>query len=282
VDVIPNYVPHSRRGTVKIHLKVKNEMTFSPQSIDVYWINYKGGEDHKGKIGRGETWHQTTWIEHPWVFRLSETNELLLHYIPERVIQHLDEAPTCDENDPSIGVQTFTIRSPTADAARDHHICSIIDPILPHPASHHFHNPDMAHSWTLLHMKRQDYFTFHPGAQLLTKYLTNIAMHPDKANYRKIRIANKNFFQSIWQTAARGLLLAAGFVEQNAYAEFGTADPLPSIRVQDISLVLFRIEQVKTQLEQQARRSNASALHRQPEGADGYGRAGFGRAGAMH
>jgi hypothetical protein len=127
-------------------------------------------------------------------------------------------------------------------------------------------------------MKRQEYFANQPGAQLLTKYLTNIVMHPDKATYRKIRIANQKFFHSIWQTAARGLLLAAGFVEQNAYAELGTADPLPGNRVQDVSLVLFRLEQVAT-----AKDNNilSTTSNQQPQGADGTGRAGFGRAGEM-
>lgn len=279
VEVIPPYQPQSRRGTVKVNLRVTNELTQDAQVIDVYWINYKGNEEQKGRITPGETWFQQTWVEHPWVFRLSDSQDLLLHYIPERVIQHLEEAPTCDEKDPYTGQHVFIFRPPIAQAERDHHICSIIDPILPHPASHHFHNPNEAHTWTLLHMKRQEYFSYNPDAVLLTKYLTNIAMNPSKANYRQIRIANKNFFQSIWQTSARGLLLAVGFVEQNAYAEMGTEEPLPSDRVQDVSLALFRLEQAKIQLQQEA--SQVTRSRQQPDGADGSGRAGYGRAGGM-
>jgi hypothetical protein len=280
VDVIPPYMPQSRRGTVQVALRISNELTECgnrDQVINVYWINYKGQEDFKGSIRRGQTWLQTTWIEHPWVFRLSDTNDLLLHYVPDRVIPHLDEAPTISDDDPTVGTHAFTFRPPTAQAEREHFICSIDFPVMPHPASHHFHNPDQAHTWTLLHMKRQEYFTYHPGANLLTKYLSNIAMHPDKPSYRHIRISNRNFYQGIWQTAARGLLLAAGFVEQNAYAEMGMNTTLPSNRVQDVSLVLFRLEQFKTKLEQEVPFST-----QQPEGADGSGRAGFGRAGQMN
>jgi len=281
VDALPPYVPKSRNGQVRVALRVTNDLTDSQigQYIDVYWMNYKGHEESKGTIHRGETWTQTTWLEHPWVFRLSNTNELLLHYIPERVIPHLDEAPTVEDGNSMVGMQRIFIRRPTQQAERDYHICSIVDTIMPHPARHHFHNPDQAHTWTLLQMKRMNYFDSNPGATLLIKYLTNIAMHPDKPHYRQIRIANKKFYSSIWQTPARGLLLAAGFAEQHANAELGTDAPLPGNRVQDVSLVLFRLQQYLIQLEQEG---SATAVSRQPAGADGSGRAGFGQAGSMN
>ena len=57
--------------------------------------------------------------------RKSDTQELLLHYIPERNIPHLDEVPTIDEDRPMVGVQRFIIKPPKDQAIRDHHICSI-------------------------------------------------------------------------------------------------------------------------------------------------------------
>lgn len=279
IEVIPPYVKKSRSGQVKVSLQVLNQLTDPSvnQRIKVYWINYTGHEVLKGTITRGETWRQTTYPEHPWVFRLSDTEELLVHYIPERVIPHLEEAPTIDEDQPYVGIQRFIIKRPTPEAVRDNLICSIDDKIMPHPASHHFHNPNLAHDWTLLQMQRTDYFNYNPGATLICKYLTNIAMDPANANYRHIRIANKNFTSGIWNTAARGLLLAAGFVEQHAYAELGTGEPLSSELVQDVSLVLHRLEQSLAALGQ-----NSGSSTVQPEGADGFGRAGFGRAGQMN
>ena len=288
VDVLPPYVPKSRNGQVRVALRVTNDLTLSTENqvINVFWMNYLGHEESKGTIHRGETWTQTTYVEHPWVFRRSDTNELLLHYIPERVIPHLEEAPTIDESNPMVGLQSIIITRPTEQALREHHICSVIDKVLPHPGRHHFHNPNQAISWTLLQMTRNNYFDYYPGAKLLCKYLTNIAMHPDNAQYRHIRIANKSFYNGIWQTPARGLLLAAGFCEQHAHAELGTAAPLPAERVQDVSLVLFRLEQYLTKLEQQQGGSAAASVSAdrppQPAGADGSGRAGFGQAGQMN
>ena len=287
VDTMPPYVQKSRNGQVRVALQVTNDLTLSTENqvINVFWMNYLGHEEAKGTIHRGETWTQTTFVEHPWVFRLSDTNELLLHYIPERVIPHLEEAPTIEEANPMVGVQRITITRPTDQAQRDHHICSVVDKVLPHPGRHHFHNPNQAISWTLLQMTRSKYFDYHPGATLLCKYLTNIAMHPDNPHYRHIRIANKSFYHGIWQTPARGLLLAAGFCEQHANAELGTAAPLPAERVQDVSLVLFRLEQYLTHLEQQQQEAAASTSAdraQQPEGADGSGRSGYGQAGQMN
>ncbi|CAB9501125.1 expressed unknown protein [Seminavis robusta] len=274
VDVIPPYVPKSRNGQVKVALRVTNHYSMK---INVYWINYQGREDFKGSISRGETWYQTTYVEHPWVFRLADSGEpeepLLVHYIPERVIPHLDEVPTIEDEHPMVGVQRFNITGPTPEALRDSYICSIDDAVIPHPAKHHFHNPNQAHTWTLLQMKRLSYFDYNPGATMLMKYLKNIAMDPDNSSYRRIRISNKKFAQGIWLTPARGLLLAAGFVEQQAFAELGTAKPLSSGLVQDISLVLHRLEQCLTELSQQA----DLAPREQPDGADGSGRAGFRR-----
>ena len=216
VDVIPPYVPKSRNGQVRVALQVVNQLTWGGDSgqqyINVYWMNYQGHEEFKGSILRGETWTQTTYVEHPWVFRLSDTDQLLLHYIPERVIPTLDECPTHDPSNPMVGIQRFVFLPPSSLAQDDHFICSIDDKIMPHPARHHFHHADSAHSWTLLQMKRLEYFDYHAGGTLLKKYLTNIVMNPSEPNYRRIRIANPKFYHGIWQTAARGLLLAAGFV----------------------------------------------------------------------
>jgi len=260
--VIPPYKPQARRGKVQVKLQVTNA-TYS--DVVVYWINYKGLEEQKGTIPYGHTWNQITWIDHPWVFRERETDKVLLHYIPYRVIPTTDAQPTVDPNDPSIGLQRFTIKPPGFGPWT----CSIHDPVLPAMAKQVLTNQSDAIAWTLLHCQRMDY----SGWNTLKKYLSKIVQQPEEVKYRQIRQANPNFFNNVWNTPARGLLLAVGFVEHEGFVELGTSQRLSRQRVQDISQLLFQVEFWHDYY--------GGNTGEQPLGADGYGRPGFGRAGAI-
>lgn len=60
VQVVPPYVPHSYRGTVPIHLNVKNS-TDIPMKI--FWVNFQGKSIFKGDLKPHHFWTQTTWID---------------------------------------------------------------------------------------------------------------------------------------------------------------------------------------------------------------------------
>jgi len=144
-------------------------------------------------------------------------------------------------------------------------ICYIYDPVFPT----FMKNTQDCAAWTFQELSR----TMNDSSlDTLTTYLTNIVMNPSETKYRQIRIANRRFSEEIWLTPARGLLLAAGFVEQGAYAELGSSSTLPRDRVQEVSSLLFYFERWRTMQEN-------SAVRQQPKGADGYGRANFGRPG---
>lgn len=260
VPVFPPYYPKSERGNVQVSLVVGNKYY---SQINVFWVDYKGREVPKGRIMPGSTWRQQTWIGHPWTFR-SNRGELLLHYVPHRIIPTTLKVPTVDPNDPGTGIHQFVIGRPESVWS-----CSVHDPVLPHRPEQGLSTPIKAAEWTFQHMSRTGYL----GGDLLTRYLTNIVFHPDKPKYRQIRTAQSRFYQGVWNTAARGLLLACGFVEREAYAELGTMEPLSRERVRDVSLLLFSLEQWNKE---------EQGVQDQPQGADGFGRAGYGRAGQMN
>lgn len=299
VPVVPPYNPSSRRGQVSVHLRVTNGC--SDRTIAVYWVNFKGREEKKGDIRPDSVWVQTTWMEHPWVFRDAATDLILVHYIPYRILPTLADSPTVDPEDPTVGLHQFTIRPPKARATpvttslveEEPFIVSIEDPTLPFPAEDYLKTPTACIAWTLMHCRRmmdQD----ATSMMTLTKYLTKIVQYPDDSKFRQIRIANPVFSFHIWQTAARGLLLAVGFVERGAHVELGSGrTALSRDRVQDVALLLFQVEQsqLKLQLELQSQQtgnsinSNAATAvtrQQQPVGADGFGRAGWGRADGMN
>jgi hypothetical protein len=294
VPVVPPYNPSSRRGQVSVHLRVTNG---TDMTITVYWVNYKGREERKGNIRPGAVWTQTTWMEHPWVFReaahisddgTTDEQRVLLHYIPYTILPTLPESPTVDPEDPTVGMHQFTIRPLYTTTSPNPYSISIDDPTLPFPAEHGFNTPTACISWTLMHCRRM------MEAQLLDismyttliKYLTKIVQHPEVPKYRQIRIANP-VFHRLWQSPVRGLLLAVGFVECGAYLELGSSassgsgsSPLRRDRVQDAALLLFQVEQ--SQLLTLTGNANTAVTRQQPLGADGFGRAGWGRAGDMN
>eukprot|EP00526_Cylindrotheca_closterium_P024850 CAMPEP_0113652636 /NCGR_PEP_ID=MMETSP0017_2-20120614/28121_1 /TAXON_ID=2856 /ORGANISM="Cylindrotheca closterium" /LENGTH=74 /DNA_ID=CAMNT_0000565515 /DNA_START=30 /DNA_END=254 /DNA_ORIENTATION=- /assembly_acc=CAM_ASM_000147 len=73
----------------------------------------------------------------------------------------------------------------------------------------------------------------------------------------------------------KGLLLAVGFVELEAYAELGSDDELSRERVQDLAMLSYMVNKWSEDELQQFDLQ-------QPDGADGFGRQGFGRAGQMN
>lgn len=259
--VHPPYIPRSRAGHVKVSLRVQN---LTHKTIHVYWINYKGKDLLKGTMKPRARWMQQTWIEHPWIFKDAETDEVLLYYIPDRIIPTCADSPTIDDEDSEMGVHRFNLVNAPPDSPFYIHV---EDPVLPFPAKDHIRSVEKAVDWTLLHMHRMDYMYW----DTLVKYLTNILHQPGKASYRQIRIENRRFNEAIWNTPARGLMLAIGFVEQGAFVELGTAKRLTAEQSKQLSTLLFSIAIWR-------KRDQAST---QPAGADGYGRAGFGRAGAM-
>lgn len=263
VPIVPPFHPASERGKVPVALIVGNKF-YEP--INVFWTDYKGREVPKGQIASGGTWHQTTWIGHPWTFRTKD-GDILLHYIPYRVIPTTIQVPTTDPNDPNVGLHQFVIGRPGFGP----YSCSVSDPVFPHPPQTGLNTPVKAAQWTLQHMMRTGYL----GGEILAKYLTNIVAHPENPKYRQIRIAQPKFNSAVWNTAARGLLLACGFTEREAFAELGTMGPLSRERVRDLSTALFALEQWRME-------QGEATVYDQPAGADGYGRGGFGRAGEMN
>jgi hypothetical protein len=260
-EVAPE-VTRSERGHVNLKLEIQNS---THRAIDVFWVDYKGKEVLRGKLQSTGFFHQTTWIGHPWTFRYQDTGELLLHFIPFRVIPTTEAVPTTNPDDPEVGIHAFTIQRPITDTD----LCAIHDAVF--PCNVRTTTTQSAVAWSFQHMTRLDY----PYGETLTKYLTNIVRHPGEPKYRQIRTAGKVFSQQVWNTAARGLLLAAGFAEQGPFVELGSMDPLPRERVQELSTLLFYLEQWRRVRDQ-------ATPYVQPTGADGGGRANFGRAGQMN
>lgn len=263
------YNPSSRRGNVPIKLRVTNDLA---HPITVYWVDFKGNHVERGTISpNGGTWRQTTWIDHPWIFcATDETGEekILMHYFPCRVIPTTAEAPTVDnDGEPdsgTTGIHQFRIAASAADSPLS---CVVDDPILPYPAAVFLRTSHQAAEFSLLHCLRMNY----GGWSVLKKYLSKIQQQPDNPHYRQIRIANRTFADAVWDTPAKGVLLAAGFVEHGAYAELGSDTALSTEIVKELYLLLYVIDRWELRSE------GPHAQLRQPEGADGYGRAGFGR-----
>ncbi|KAL7559023.1 hypothetical protein ACA910_016367 [Epithemia clementina (nom. ined.)] len=293
-DVVPPYIPKSRRGRVQVHVMVTNK---SSRRIQAFWITYKGGEESKGilapLVGK---WEQFSWIEHPWIFRDADTGEVLLHYIPDRIIPStaLDVTTSTgpygaaedDHDDDKTGIHRFTFRDAIHDG-KFPFLISLDDPILPFPAQQHITSIEQAVHWTVRHMLRVAESSRLPSAcnwDVILKYFYNFLHHPNEPKYRRIRLANRTFSSQVWNTPARGLFLAAGFVEQGAYAELGTGGSntattsFPAHRIKDLSDFVLLMEQWKQQWNVF---TGAAAPTVQPHGAaDGLGRAGFGVAGS--
>jgi len=298
VEVVPPYVPHSYRGKISIALHVTNDTDFD---INIYWVDYTGKYVLKGHLtpnnhggSSSSVWTQTTWIDHPWVFENASDSTPLLYYVPYRVIPTLPgRASTTSSDDGTIGLHKFKLipssSSSSTDSTVDPFYIGIQDDIMPFPATKYFlHQPPLyGINWTLIHMSR--YFSTNQGDLLvsfvdtLQKYLSNIINHPETVKYRQIRIASLKF-NNLWNTPTlRGLLLCIGFVERGPYVELGNChndEPLSSDRIQDIALVSYKLNEWKVT---NTNLSLSQQQQQQPMGAlDGYGRAGYGRAGSIN
>jgi PUB domain len=292
----PPYNPSSRRGKTSVDLRVTNDTDTT--IINVYWINYTGGHELKGSIAPGgDIWTQSTWIDHPWVFCDASSSQkpepVIAHYIPYKIIPNVvPEAPTIDltettnvaaaANDDDaptgkkrlIGIHRFAIVKLSEESSdnykdddrRRDYTHWIRDDIL--PLSPDIGTEQQALELCLLHCVRTGYYHW----KTLLLYYTKIQQHPENATYRHIRIANRTFADTVWNTAARGVFLASGWVEHGAYLEWGVADrPFP--RLDDVHRIIQTIERWWQRAENDG--SDDSAEQQQPEGADGYGRAGF-------
>lgn len=248
----PPYNPSSRRGQISVDLRVTNE---TQHDLQVHWINYQGGYELKGSIAPSHTWTQSTWIDHPWVFSLTDVTVPIAHYIPYKIIPNVEpEASTVEASNDQrpIGIHRFSIVQSAPDQ-----FC-ILDEIL--PLGLDIRSEQEALDLTLLHCVRTRY---HHWPTLL-QYLRKVQQCPDDPKYRQIRIANQTFSDNIWNTPARGVFFASGWVEHEGYVELGTSSSYGRSMGEVIATV-----------EQWQKRAEHGLADVQPEGADGFGRAGY-------
>ncbi len=214
----------------------------------------------------------------------ANTGTLLLYFVPYKVIPTLPVAPTVG-TDGRTGLFAFDIIESDADThAENNYWIGISDKVLPYPSSNYFDTPLKAIHWTLQHLSRHSQASrtdcFAVETATLQKYLLNIMNHPDVWKYRNLKISSKHFVE-IWNSPLRGLLLAVGFVEDRGYCSLSLCDsPISPDKVQEVALLSYLL----SEWTRKASNNNLLLLgeQQQPIGAaDGYGRAGFGRAGAM-
>ena len=90
--------------------------------------------------------------------------------------------------------------------------------------------------------------------------------------------------EAIYNTGARGVLLALGFEEIRGHMECGPGGgrTLGMERMQQISDAMLMVHETLKAMEECTRSDGSNALLAQPLGSDGFGRAGFGYAGEMN
>ena len=249
---------------------------------------------------RGGVWTQTTWIGHPWTFKAGEGEEgVVLKYAPFRVLPSIAgmETSRIEQNGNVEAMQKFAIREvPEGFVTRIggcRPVCLVEDAILPEPplrdslrvsSNSIFTSKEMEHAvlWSCQQMQREDAI-FHgngiASAKRLLQYLRNVCLHPAEPKYRKLRLGNRIFQQTVYNTGARGILLAVGFEEHRGHMECGPGGGrmLPHERIRHISDAMAVVDRTLRTMED----GDAEGLA-QPEGGDGFGRAGFGHAGGMN
>jgi hypothetical protein len=247
-------------------------------------VDYKGRHILKGTMTPNQVWHQSTWIDHPWVFEGIDDSSSsssgsgnptpYLYYIPYRVIPTLKESPTTYDDDHTAGLHKFAIIPPTNYSNSTKYYCGVRDEIMPFSAWDHFSTPVQGFHWTLQFMSRLGMAWDDPIIDLVQKYLANIVRAPEVVHYRQLRTRSTGTFGSIWNSPLQGLFLALGFVEVQGFVELGCAgEALSRERIQDVALLSYMITNWK---ETEKKRE----WMEQPVGAmDGYGRAGYGRVG---
>jgi hypothetical protein len=242
--IVP-YHPSSRRSDrISIQLRITNDLDVP---ISVYWVDHIGRHIPKGDIlPQGGSWQQTTYVDHPWIFKrasvapigaadenslsdqLTTTDNaetILLHYIPHQVIPSSKDATTSqNEMNSSADVENSIHRfhivpSMAHESITGMYNCTVHDPLLPFPASKHLLTPRKAAEYALQHCVRMKYDKW----VILQKYIQNIIDYPNDLRYRCIRLANPKFSDAVWNTPAKGVLLAYNFIEQCdiGYVYFG-------------------------------------------------------------
>lgn len=212
------------------------------------------------------------------MFEDAETGTPLLYFVPYQVIPTIPEAPTVRPNQTN-GVHRFALVEPSNHDDTFH--IGVLDEINPFPSSLYLRLEQEAMKWSLLHLSRaavtgRNVDWIQSQTRTLQKYLVNILTHPEVWKYRSLRIASKHF-APIWASPLKGLLLAAGFVEESGYCTLGTPHTaLNAHRIRDVShMSLLLSEWMHAQ-----NSASSAGLPEQPAGSmDGFGRAGFGRAG---
>lgn len=242
----------SERGRVRLHMVITNK---SNMVVDVYWINYKGHEVHKGSMrANGGIFDHTTLVGHPWVFRSKESGKALMHYVPYRIIPRIASDQTDQEED--VGSHRFAITNSSA----IRQMCGIEDRVFPFPPSNigNIHN---ALEFAIRQMDREQV-----SPRIILKYIRNILLHPEDCKYRQIRVSNGVFWNNIWCNGGRGVLHAIGFEEHGAHIEMGSSRTLPGDRIKDVSSAIGMLEEYLNDLEDVSK-----TPIRQPKGADGHG-----------
>ena len=264
-------LPRSEHGRVSVEIRITNNLFCD---IDIYWINYKGKEQLRGTIGSrgsntGRNLHRIqTWVGHPWAFRRRDNQQLLLHFVPYRVLPlTFEEAKFMekDGHDTTLGFYEFSINNPALN--EQNLACSIDDEIIPYPSTK-IRSINHALEFSCQQMEREDV-----SPSILLKYLYNIALHPCESKYRQIRTSNKVFWTNVWCNGGRGILHALGFEEKGAYIEMGpNTGPLSGERLKHVADAIVMLEELKKDLEDSQRRQ----VYGRPLGTDGdLGRGGW-------
>jgi hypothetical protein len=239
---------------------------------------------------------------------------ILLKYVPFRVVPSVEGAETVyydGSRGLPMGSQRFTLKEVSVgegivrDDGKWKPACVVEDLILPEPPlvsldENKHESPEEAQyklmvdidtevDWCSKQMLREDVTS--PGCGLINlkrmrTYLGNVSFYPHLPQYRKLRIGNPIFNESIYNTAALGVFLALGFEEHYGYFEWGAARGLQmtDFRLRMISRSMGSFWKLKDDMESQNDDTitKAGYYYQQPIGADGFGRAGFGLAGAIN
>ena len=201
--------------------------------------------------------HVTTFI-----FREATTNKLLLRFIPVRPIPTTRWTPTTtvieqDGDQPRMSLPLFLFELgppsyPTGDTCEeeklpcDYATCGIVDPVfyfsavpkqtkvLPNPLS-------VAYQYAVIHCFRMGY----GGWWYLQECLNRILLHPNQMDHRMFHRDRDqhNFFSKIWDTPARGILLAFGGFEEigNLVAFKKHEVPLSPATVHEVSNLVLQV-----------------------------------------
>ena len=242
-------LPRSENGRAQIAMYVHNQMW--EKDIDVYWVDYKGKERYKGTIRShlGRDLNIMTWVGHPWTFRRSQDQQLLLHFVPFKVPPiTADEAKAIDAlgRDNSIGHYEFTIAEPdnVSSGNETSKTCSVIDGIFPYPPNK-IKSVNHALEFSCQQMEREEV-----SPRILLKYLNNIALHPSDSKYRQIRTNNHVFWNNVWINGGRGILHSLGFEERGAYIEMGPHQgQLPKERLKQLLNAIVMLEELAKDME---------------------------------